>query len=167
MREKSLCPHTQLDLFSISIRRAPNHLHHALDPSLLFGIRQLFPYKRKSENRRQLSGHFAPKCSPSDRQVGYGVYQRIPQHLMPCNAHCQHCATKIPLWQLATQICHYNIDLGLSKIQKTITSHGKGVPHWTQRRMLSSADVGLPVQMAGGKVSLSRAVHKNSTRHTL
>lgn len=79
MREKSLCPHTQLDLFSISIRRAPNHLHHALDPSLLFGIRQLFPYKRKSENRRQLSGYFAPKCSPSDRQVGYGVYQRIPQ----------------------------------------------------------------------------------------
>lgn len=89
------------------------------------------------------------------------------KHLMPCNAHCQHCATKIPLWQLATQICHYNIDLGLSKIQKTITSHSKGVPYWTQRRMLSSADVGLPVQMAGGKVSLSRAVHKNSTRHTL
>lgn len=84
-REKSLCPHTQLDLFSISIQSAPNHLHHALDPSLLLEFTRYF--STRGNLRTDVSYQdTAPKCSPSDRQVGYGVYQLIPQapHAMQC-----------------------------------------------------------------------------------
>lgn len=165
--ERSLCPHSQFGLLPISILVAYTI---CICSSLLFGIGQLFPYKRKPENSCQDS---LLQSSPSDSQEVYGLHRLNFRQ----SQEASHFQAPRPMQRTPSAPCYKNTTLaagntnlslqctpGTEKPQKPITCHGKGVLHWTQgtmTQMLCSADVAPPGQTAGGMVYLCRAVHKN------
>lgn len=83
-----------------------------------------------------ISNHFHTSLfwsSPSGRRKVFAYlisnHPRTPhtlKHLVPCNAHRQLHAVKMPLWQLATQIPPYNVHWGLKNHEPKICFMAKG-----------------------------------------
>lgn len=171
--KRSLCPHSQFGLLPVSIQWSLIACTVCVwgCSSILFGISQLFRYKRKPQNSCQDSLFQRP---PLDRQEVYSLHQlhfkqsQDASHLQaPCAMYCthsqDHCYKNTTL-AAGNTILSLQRTPGTENLQKPITSHGKGVLHRTQGRMtqmLSSADMSSPGQMAGGMVFLCRAVHRN------
>lgn len=159
-RERSLCPHSQFGLLSISIQWSLTTCTICVSgcSGLLFGKSQVFPYKRKPEKSCQDSLF---QSSPLDRQVGYGLHwlrfeqsQEASHNQAPRATQCTQSASRYKSTTLAAG--NTNLALrctpGTEKPEKTIMSHGNGVLHWTQGRMtpvLCSVDVATPSQTDG------------------